>query len=317
MTKRAIIMDCDPGHDDAIAIMLALASDTLEVLGITTVGGNQTVEKTTVNALKVLEKIKRTEIPVAKGKSRPLVRPLKVAADCHGKTGMDGPELPDPVTQPVQENAIEMIARLVRQCDRKVCLVPTGPLTNIAAFLLAYPELHAKIECISFMGGGVYEGNRTVYSEFNIWNDPEAAAVVFRSGIPLVMHGLDVTHRAIILKEEFDLFHNAGDEISKFMGELLDFFSIFYTGPLRRLAGCPMHDACAVAYLIDPTLFTVQPAVLDLDVDGHYTEGACVADFREAVKSQANAVVAMDIDRKRFLEMLQNACRSHGQRIGG
>lgn len=315
MNRKAVIMDCDPGHDDAIALMLALASDAIEVLGITTVGGNQTVEKTTLNTLKVLEKIRRTDVPVAKGKSRPLIRPLRVAADCHGKTGLDGPELPDPTASPVSEDGVSFMARLVGEYEGKVCLVPTGPLTNIAAFLLAYPELHSKIECISFMGGGVYEGNRTVYSEFNIWNDPEAAAVVFRSGIPLVMHGLDVTHQAMILKEEFVLFHDAGDEISKFMGELLDFFSIFYTGPQRRLGGCPMHDACAIAYLIDPTLFHVQEARLDLDLDGHYTEGACVADFRELPKEQTNALVAMGIDRTRFLRLLQGACKHHGGRL--
>ncbi len=315
MDRKAVIMDCDPGHDDAIAIMLALASDNIDLLGITTVGGNQTVEKTTKNACKVLEKIKRTDIPVVKGKSKPLISKLNVAQDCHGTTGMDGPQLPEPEMKPLEENAISFIARMVNESDRKVCLVPTGPLTNIAAFLLAYPELHEKIECISFMGGGVYEGNRTIYSEFNIWNDPVAAHIVFHSKVPLIMHGLDVTHKAIILKEEFEQFHNAGDEISKFVGELLDFFSIFYTGPLRRMPGCPMHDSCAVAYLIDPTLFTVRQANLDLDLKGAYNAGACVADFRSNPLVNYNAVVAMDIDRERFLKLLKESCKYHGTNV--
>lgn len=316
MIKKAIIMDCDPGHDDAIAIMLALAADNIDLLGITTVGGNQTVEKTTINACKVLEKINRSDILVAKGKSKPLIKKLKVAEDCHGKSGMDGPILPESSMRPVAENAISFMAGLIRRCDRKVCLVPTGPLTNIAAFLLAYPELHNKIECISFMGGGVYEGNRTTYSEFNIWNDPEAAHIVFHSNIPLVMHGLDVTHKAIIYKEEFCLFHEAKDEISKFVGELLDFFSIFYTGPLRRMPGCPMHDSCAVAYLIDPTLFSVKEAYLDLDLKGVYNEGACITDFRKHGDVKYNSVVAMDIDRGRFLKLLKDSCKYLGARVG-
>jgi len=295
--------------------MLALASDKIDLLGITTVAGNQTVEKTTMNALKVLEKVKRTDVPVVKGKSKPLISKLQVAQDCHGESGMDGPTLPQPTVKPLEENAISFIARKVRESDRKVCLVPTGPLTNIAAFLLAYPELHEKIECISFMGGGVYEGNRTIYSEFNVWNDPVAAHIVFHSNIPLIMHGLDVTHKAIILKEEFELFHNAEDEISKFVGELLDFYSIFYTGPLRRMPGCPMHDSCAITYLIDPGLFVVRKARLDMDLKGEYNMGACVADFRSNPEIEHNALVAMDIDRDRFMELLKESCKYHGARV--
>lgn len=178
MSKIPVILDCDPGHDDAIAIIIACASDKLDVKAITTVGGNQTIEKTSTNALKVLEFIGK-DIAVAKGANSPIRRELEIAPEVHGDTGMDGPVLPDASTKVAKLSAVEMIAKVLKESDKKVTLIPTGPLTNIAIFLLAYPELKQKIERISLMGGAAIGGNWTPAAEFNILVDPEAAAIVF------------------------------------------------------------------------------------------------------------------------------------------
>ena len=193
-----IILDCDPGHDDAIALLLALASPEVRLLGVTTVSGNQTLEKTTANAIRVLDHVGRDDVPVAAGAARPLVRERHVAAEVHGETGLDGPDLPPPSREPEPTHAIDWIAQTLEASSTPVTLVPTGPLTNIALFLARYPELGTKLERVVLMGGAVGEGNVTPAAEFNIWADPEAAHVVFASGLDLTMVGLDVTHKALL-----------------------------------------------------------------------------------------------------------------------
>ena len=190
-----ILLDCDPGHDDAIALLLALGSDELELRGVTTVAGNQTLEKTTANAIRVLELADRAEIPVAAGAGRPLVREPRVAADVHGDTGLDGPDLPPPQAEPSPQHAVDFLAERVEGAT----LVATGPLTNVALLLARYPE--AKPERIVLMGGAIAEGNVTPAAEFNIWADPEAAQRVFTSGLDVTMVGLDVTHKALVNAE--------------------------------------------------------------------------------------------------------------------
>ncbi|HEX4282456.1 MAG TPA: nucleoside hydrolase, partial [Solirubrobacteraceae bacterium] len=199
-----IILDCDPGHDDAIALLLALASPEVNLLGVTTVSGNQTLEKTTANAIRVLDHVGRTEIPVAAGADRPLVRERHVAADVHGETGLDGPDLPPPSRKPEAAHAIDWIAMTLTASRSPVTLVPTGPLTNIALFQARYPELVSRVERIVLMGGAYGEGNVTPAAEFNIWADPEAAHRVFTSGIDLTMVGLDVTHQALLQPRDVD-----------------------------------------------------------------------------------------------------------------
>ena len=192
-----ILLDCDPGHDDAIALLLALASPEVELLGVTTVHGNQTLEKTTINALKLLEFTDRTDIPVAAGAAGPFCREPYVAEYVHGESGMDGPTLPEPKTEPVARHAVDFIAETLRASDEPVTLVPTGPLTNIGLFLAMHPDAAQKVDRIVLMGGANGEGNVTPAAEFNIWVDPEAAARVFQSGLDVTMIGLDVTHQAI------------------------------------------------------------------------------------------------------------------------
>src|SRR5436189_380587 len=190
-----ILLDCDPGHDDAIALLLALASPELELLAVTTVAGNQTLEKTTANAIRVLEFAGRADVPVAAGADRPLVREQYVASYVHGETGLDGPDLPPAQSDPVEQHAVDFLADAIRETGGKVTLVPTGPLTNVALLLALHPD--ARPERIVLMGGAIAEGNVTPAAEFNIWCDPEAAARVFASGIDVTMIGLDVTHKAL------------------------------------------------------------------------------------------------------------------------
>ena len=208
MTPTPIILDCDPGHDDAIALLLALASPELELLGVTTVSGNQTLDKTTANALRLLEFAGRTDISVHAGADAPFVRKRDVAAHVHGESGLDGPDLPPPTTVAGEGHAVEFIADAIRARNGKVTLVPTGPLTNIALLFALHPD--AVPERIVLMGGAVGEGNRTPAAEFNIWADPEAAQRVFAAGLDTTMIGLDVTHRALITDAHTERLRGAG-----------------------------------------------------------------------------------------------------------
>ncbi|HUI36740.1 MAG TPA: nucleoside hydrolase, partial [Gaiellaceae bacterium] len=216
-----VLLDCDPGHDDAIALLLALGSDELVLRGVTTVAGNQTLEKTTANAIRVLELTGRGEIAVAAGADRPLVREPRVAANVHGETGLDGPDLPPPRGTQSPQHAVDFLAERLDGAT----LVATGPLTNVALLLTRYPT--ARPERIVLMGGAIAEGNVTPAAEFNIWADPEAAARVFSSGIDVTMVGLDVTHKALVTSAHADELRGAG-RIGKVVAELLDFYGAFH-----------------------------------------------------------------------------------------
>src|SRR6188472_1580817 len=242
-----IIFDTDPGHDDAIALLLALASPELEVLGVTPVSGNQTLEKTTTNALKILEFIDRADIPVHVGASRPLVREQWVAAHVHGESGLDGPDLPAPATKPADGHAVDFMARTLEEREG-VVLVPVGPLTNIALLLALHPGIQERIARIVLMGGAIAEGNVTPAAEFNIWADPEAAHRVFTSGVDVTMVGLDVTHKALLFPKKVDELRGAGR-----VGDLVATLYDFYHGHHQRMygwEGSPVHDALAVAHVI-------------------------------------------------------------------
>ena len=222
-----VLIDCDPGQDDAIALLLALASPELEVLGVTTVAGNQTIDKVTANALRVLELAGRSDVPVAAGADRPLVGELVVAADAHGETGLDGPDLPPPQGSPVEQHAVEFLAERLLASERPVTVVPLGPLTNVALLLAERPEAADRIERIVLMGGAIAEGNMTPSAEFNIWVDPEAAAYVFESGLDVTMVGLDVTNRAVLTPEHADRLRPQG-RVGEAVAAMLDFYGAFY-----------------------------------------------------------------------------------------
>jgi pyrimidine-specific ribonucleoside hydrolase len=307
--SRPIIIDCDPGHDDAIALILACSSPVFDIKAVTTSAGNQTPEKTLNNALRILTLLGRSDIPVAGGALKPLARELIIADNVHGETGLDGPILPEPSFDPVKENAIELMARVLRESDKPVTLVPTGPLTNISLLLATHRELTDKIERIVLMGGGAETGNWSPAAEFNIYVDPQAADVVFRSGIPITMCGLDVTHRAQIMDEDIERIRTIGNPVSNVVAELLDFFMIYHRDPKWGLEGAPLHDVCTIAWLLNPELFTEQECWVGIETQGEYTNGMTVVDRYHLLGRPANATVLFDVDRKGFVDLLaQGLC---------
>lgn len=304
--RKPVIIDCDPGHDDAIALLLAFASDKIDVKAVTIVAGNQTLEKTLNNALKVLS-FANIDVPVAKGFEKPLMRDLIIAPEVHGESGLDGPELPEPTLKPSDSSAIELIAKVLRESDEKVTIIPTGALTNIARFLLCYPELKDKIERISLMGGACFGGNWTPAAEFNILVDPEAADIVFKSGIPITMCGLDVTHKALIYAEDIERIRSLGGKVAVMVSELLDFFSEFHLD--TGFEGSPLHDPCAVAWVIDPSIIETKKLNVAIETKGQHTLGATVVDYYDVLGKEKNVDVAFDIDRERFVDMLVEAMK--------
>ena len=305
-----IILDCDPGHDDAIALMLALASPEIELLGVTTVHGNQTLAKTTVNALKLLEFVGRTEIPVAAGADRPFRREPYVAAYVHGESGMDGPTLPQPTGSPVDRHAVDFIAETVRASAEPVTLVPTGPLTNIGLFLALHPDAAARVERIVLMGGAIGEGNVTPAAEFNIWCDPEAAHRVFSSGLDVTMIGLDVTHKAIVGPAHKEQLRASG-RVGAMVGELLDFYGRFHR-ETYGWDGSPVHDAVALAHSFRPGIVQTVRTGVSVDCDGGLGRGRTNVDLRGRMGWEANAEVAVDIDAGAFVELLLERIASLG-----
>lgn len=273
MTSRPIICDCDPGHDDAISLILALSSSKLDVQAVTTSAGNQTPDKTLRNALRILTLLGRSDIPVAGGATKPLARELIIADNVHGESGLDGPELPEPDFAPLAMNAVELMAETLRKSEKKVVLNPTGPLTNIALLLANYPELHSKIDSIVLMGGAAAAGNWTPAAEFNIYVDPEAADIVFKSGIPIVMCGLDVTHEAYIVEQDIERVRTIDNPVAQCVAELLDFFMIYHRDPKWGLKGAPLHDPCTIAWLLAPELFIHQDCWVGIETKGEHTQG--------------------------------------------
>ncbi len=295
-----VILDCDPGHDDAIALLLALASPEVEVLGVTTTYGNQTLEKTTENALRVLELVGRDGVPVAAGAERPLERELVVAAHVHGESGLDGPALPPARGKPHAEHATGCIFEWVRAADRPVTLVPTGPLTNVARYL----DEHGTdgIDRIVLMGGSIAEGNYTPAAEFNIWCDPEAAQAVFASGLDVTMVGLDVTHKAVLGPEIEERLRGVG-RIGSFVAELNVFFSQFHRATYGW-NGAPIHDAVAVAHVVRPDLMETHHCNVEIELESELCRGRTVVDRWHRTDREPNAQVGIDLDVEGFFDLL-------------
>jgi inosine-uridine nucleoside N-ribohydrolase len=291
-----ILLDCDPGHDDAIAILLALASPEVELLGVTTVAGNQTLQKTTDNALRVLELAGRGDVSVAMGSSRPLVREPFVAAYVHGETGLDGPDLPPPQASPVDAHAVDFLAERLDGAT----LVATGPLTNVALLLARYPD--ARPERIVLMGGAIAEGNVTPAAEFNVWADPEAAARVFASGLDVTMVGLDVTHQALLTGSHAEELHASG-RIGKVVAELLDFYGVFHR-EVYSFDGSPVHDAVALAHAFRPGLLELERFNVRVDCESELCRGRTVVDVWRRTGLEPNASVAVSIEADAFLDLL-------------
>jgi inosine-uridine nucleoside N-ribohydrolase len=305
-----LIIDCDPGHDDAIALLLALASPEVELLGVTTVHGNQTLDKTTANALRVLELAGRGDIEVAAGADRPLIREPIVAASVHGESGLDGPDLPPPSGAPVASHAIDYLADRLAAAPAPITVVPTGPLTNIALLLARYPDVADKIERIVLMGGAIAEGNVTPAAEFNIWLDPEAAARVFASGIDVTMVGLDVTHKALMLPEHADRLRAAG----RVGAVVADLWAFYFQHHVRvyDFPGTPIHDALAVAHVIDGGLLTTAHRHVAIDCASELSRGRTLVDLWRVTGREPNAHVAVEVQGDVFLELLVERIGSLG-----
>ena len=295
-----IILDCDPGHDDAIALLLALGSPELELLGVTTTYGNQTLEKTTANALRVLELAGRGDVPVASGASAPLERKLVVAAHVHGESGLDGPTLPPPSLAPVSEDAVEWMAGVVADAAGPVTLIPTGPLTNVARYL---DEHGAEgLEQIVLMGGAIAEGNMTPAAEFNVWADPEAAQAVLDAPLDVTMIGLDVTHKAVTGPDVQRRLRNAGS-IGVFVAELVDFFTVYHR-ETYGWDGAPIHDAVAVAHVLRPGLVQTKLRNVEVERESELCRGRTVVDLWHRTDRPANAHVGVDLDSAAFFDLL-------------
>ncbi|PXV56548.1 pyrimidine-specific ribonucleoside hydrolase RihA [Aeromonas veronii] len=305
-----VILDCDPGHDDAIALILALASPELKVLAVTTSAGNQTPDKTLNNALRILTLLGCDDIPVAAGAPKPLARELIIADNVHGESGLDGPKLPDPAFAPQAMTGLELMAKCLRESLEPVTLVPTGPLTNIALLLAAHPELKGKIARIVLMGGAAGAGNWTPAAEFNIYVDPEAADIVFKSGIPITMCGLDVTHKAQVMDEDIERVRAITNPVAQCVAGLLDFFMVYHRDPKWGFAGAPLHDPCTIAWLLAPELFHGVECRVDIETSGEHTVGMTVVDRYGLTGKPANALVLLGLDRAGFIDLLVERLRA-------
>ena len=299
----SVVLDCDPGHDDAIALLLALASPEIDLVGVTTVHGNQTVEKTTDNVLRVLALVGREEVPVARGADRPLVRDLHVAAHVHGESGLDGPDLPPRASEPVEQTAVDF---LVEHVGPETVLVPTGPLTNVALAL----DRGIGPARIVLMGGAIAEGNMTPAAEFNIWADPEAAARVFASGLEVTMIGLDVTHRALLTPAWAERFRAAG-RVGAFVAELVDFFKQYHARTYGW-DGAPIHDAVALAHAFRPGIVRTEHVNVEIELESELNRGRTVVDRWHRTDRVPNAHVGVEIEADAFFELLLERIATYG-----
>lgn len=311
MTTK-IILDCDPGHDDAIALLLAHGNPRIELVAVTTVHGNQTIEKVTRNALAVATVAKITGVPFAAGAHRPLVREAEVAESIHGDSGLDGPVLPEPTFEVDGRHAVDLIIDTIMGSEPgTITLVPTGALTNIALAVRKEPRIAGRVKEVVLMGGGYHVGNWSAAAEFNIVIDPEAAHIVFNESWKLTMVGLDVTHQALATPEVVATIEAVDTAPARFVLELLTFFAESY----RDVQGFdypPVHDPCAVAYVIDPTVMTVARVPLDVELTGTLTLGMTVADFRGEAAETCNTYAATGLDHAKFWALIVDAL----ERIG-
>lgn len=294
MSKRPIIIDTDPGIDDALAIAIALFSEELDVRLLTTVAGNVSLDKVTYNTLRLLKFMKK-EVPVAKGADAPLILPLLDASNVHGQSGMEGFDFEEPDDHLLlKENAVDAMRRVIMESDEPVTLVPIAPLTNIALLLKVYPEVKGNIREIVLMGGTAERGNKGVLSEFNVATDPHAAKIVFDSGLPLVMAGLDVGWKALVLPEDSAKMPQLGE-----VGRMAYCLFQKYRGGSMK-TGLKMYDSCAIAYLLRPQMYDIVETTVDIELSGTMTAGCTLVDLKGYLGQPHNARVCMDIDQEMF-----------------
>ena len=305
--QRKILLDCDPGHDDAVAMMLAWGNPSIELLGITTVGGNQTLDKVTRNALSVATVVGMHDVPIAAGCRLPLVRPVEIAPDVHGDSGLDGVELPEPAVELDPRHGVDLIIETIMSNEPgTVTLVPTGPLTNIAMAARKEPRIVERVQEVVLMGGGYHVGNWSPVAEFNIKVDPEAAHIVFNEKWPIVMVGLDLTHQALATDEVAERIAAVPGSVSQFTLGLFTFFRKAYQDA-QGFDFPPVHDPCTLAYLIDPTIVETVKVPVDVELNGSLTTGMTVADFRAPAPEDCHTKVATRLDASRFWGLVVDA----------
>ena len=309
MKKRKIILDCDPGHDDAIAIMLAARHPAIDLLGITIVAGNQTLNKTLVNGLSVCQKLD-INVPIHAGMPKPIMREQIVADNIHGESGLDGPIFAPLVRKAESKHAIQYIIDTLMNSDGDITLVPVGPLTNIAVAMRMQPAILPKIREIVLMGGAYGTGNFTPSAEFNIYADPEAARVVFTSGVPLVMMGLDLTNQTTCTADVISRMKKVGSPAGELFSDIMS-FTLKTQYENYGLAGGPVHDATCIGYLINPDAFKMQDMYVEIDVNNGPCYGRTVCDELGVTGKQPNTKVGMTIDTKWFWGLVEECVRMY------
>lgn len=306
-----VVLDCDPGHDDALALLLAHADPALDLRAVTVVHGNQTVDKCLRNTLALCTLAGITDVPVARGADRPLTRALRVAPDIHGETGLDGPLLPEPTVRAVDGDAVGLLHRVLADADEPVTVVATGALTNVALLLRAHPDDAGRVREVVWMGGSTLRGNISPYAEANAANDPEAAQEVLDSGVPFTMVGLDTTHQALVTPDVVARLEAIGTPVAGVCVELMTFFAQTYRD-VFAMPCPPLHDPVAVARVVDRTLVPTVRANLVVETEGRWTTGATVVDLDGYSGRPPNADVAQGVDRERFWDRLLAAVASYG-----
>lgn len=303
---RKIILDCDPGHDDAVAMLLAHANPAIDLLAVTTVGGNQTLEKVTGNALRLATVYGMHGVPIAAGCTRPLIRPVETAPDCHGESGLDGVVLPEPVELDGRHAVDLIIETIMAHEPGEVTLVPTGPLTNIALAVRKEPRIVERVREVVLMGGGLHVGNWSAVAEFNIKVDPEAAHIVFGEKWPITMVGLDLTHQALATDEVAARIEALGGPVAEFVLGLFTFFRKAYQDS-QGFEFPPVHDPCTIAYLIDPSIVKTVRVPIEVELSGAHTTGMTVADFRSAPGPDCHTQAATELDFDGFWNLVIDA----------
>ena len=313
MQKEKIILDCDPGHDDAVAIMLAAINPKIELLGITVVAGNQKLEKTVNNALKVCNHL-NLDVPVYSGMSRPMIREQLIADDIHGETGLDGPKFEELKIKAEDKHAVNFIIDTLMNSDEKITLVPTGPLTNIGMAIRFEPRIIEKINRIVLMGGSYQLGNMTPAAEFNILADPDAAHIIFSSGVKVVMMGLDLTRQASATKEVVEKIKSLNNKASKLFVDLMEFFAASQKNVFGWSAP-PVHDPTTIAYIIDPECIEVKPMFCEIELWSERSYGRTLCDYFGILKKEPNVDVAVKLDFDRFWNLIYENLKLYDNHI--
>jgi purine nucleosidase len=310
-----VILDCDPGHDDALAILLAHGSPEIELAAITTVAGNQSLDKTSLNARRVCTVAGIRDVPVAAGADRPLVRDLVTAPHIHGESGLDGPSFGPPTVPLADAHAVDLIVEMVMRSPGEITLVPTGPLTNVALALRREPRLASAVREVVLMGGAYTRGNETPAAEFNICVDPEAAAIVFEAGWPVTMVGLDLTHQALATGAVRSRIRAVGTPLAGIVVDLVEFFGRTYRES-EGMEDPPLHDACAIARLVRPDVVSCVEAFVAVETQGRWTSGMTVTDFKPSPGRPFNAQVATRLDFEGFWDLVVGAIEGIGVPAG-